>query len=323
MKKRYLSLFFLIGLIFLFLDISKVKCDPGNVQINSTHLNINRENFYPNETIEINGSWNIIEDYEGTCYSQFRIYNNTINNTIFPDYWLIWKSETFYERGEVFKNVSIPIQSLLENITFNGSIELYVTLYYFQFDLTNPNFEDFYNTTSFKIINEGYLELYSFNTNKDVFFPNDSLQIDALWTLEYYAPESSFTQFKIFYGPNFEELIPLWESEQYFDNGTISKIKNISINEIIDLENEDSIYLYIAFYYSYEDRYELEYSKYISNKTIEVNSSPGLNPNQNGNQYLSVLIPSGAIISVLTIGVILYLSKKNKSKKVEDIVIEF
>ncbi|MFO7796343.1 MAG: hypothetical protein R6W84_09330 [Promethearchaeia archaeon] len=322
MKKRYLSLFFLLGLIFLFLDISEIKGneeDQGNFQINSTNININRENFYPNETIEINGSWNIIEDYVGTCYSQFRIYNNTN----LPDYCLVWKSESFDERGEVFKNVSIPIQSLWENITFNGSIELYVTLYYHQYDPLNSNLEYFYNTTSFKIIKEGNLEFESFNINKDVFYSNDTIQIDALWTLEYYAPELIFTQFKIFNDPNFEGLIPLWESAQYLDIGTISKIINISISEIVNLENCDSINLYVSLFYSYQDRFGIQYSQYISNKTIEVNSSPEFNPNQKGNKYLSVLIPSGAIISILTIGIVLYLSKKNKSKKVEDIVIEF
>jgi len=320
MKKRYLSLFFLLGLIVLFLDISGIKGnegDYGNFQINSTNININRETFYPNETIEINGSWNIIEDYVGTCYSQFRVYNNTN-----LPYYVVWKSERFYERGEVFKNLTIPIQSLWKNITFNGSIELYVTLYYYQSDLLNSDLDHSYNITSFKIIQEGNLELYKLDINKEIFYPNDTIQIDALWTLEYYNPEICYIQFRIFNGLNFEELIPLWESEYYFDNGTISKNVNISIDEI-NLENLDSTDLYVTLHYSYYDRNEIQYSQYITNKTIEVNLSSEFNPNQNENKYLNVLIPSGAITSILTIGVVLYLSKKNKSKKVEEIVIEF
>jgi len=260
MKKRYLILIFLF--VFIFLNIVYVKADTGIIPYS---LNVNKEIFYPNETIEIDGSWQLYYDPPEVSYTQFRIYNNTE----FEDVHLVWKSDKFTDTGEVFKSGNISVSSLSGiNTSFEGSLNLYLTLYYY-FEDTLDWMSLFFFNESFKIISQASFELINFDINKELFHPNEALCINSSWNLVYNDPEISYTQFHLFNDTDFNNKSLIWQSYIFDKKGFNSQLVNISLNTFFNNSFDRSINIYVSLLYFYDDyRSSPPLEQYIVNKTI-------------------------------------------------------
>lgn len=260
MKKRNLILIFL--LTFLFLNIEDVKADSGIIPYS---LTLNKDIFYPNETIEIDGSWQLYYDPPEVSYTQFRIYNNTE----FEDIHLVWKSDKFNDTGDVFKSVNISVSSLSGiNTSFKGSLHLYLTLYYY-FEDTLDCMSLFFFNESFKVISHASFELINFDINKELFHPNEALCINSSWNLEYNDPEISYTQFHLFNNTDFNNKSLIWQSDIFNKKGFNSQLVNISLNTFFNDSFDRSKNISVSLLYFYDDyRSSPSLEQYIVNKTI-------------------------------------------------------
>ncbi|MBD3211996.1 MAG: hypothetical protein GF311_05235 [Candidatus Lokiarchaeota archaeon] len=319
MKRRYLLIFALLVSIF-WLDIPSARADPP---LNYS-LTINKSIFYPNETLNINGSWQIYRDQgEEGSYAQFRIYNNSEYNED-TNYFLIWNSSEYHEEGNVSKSENVSIQTLLDKCTFDGLINLYVILHFY---LANSRFVFYEFQLCEKQITileqEGAVELYNISTNKENFLPNETIEIETEWSLSYITPEISHIQLQIHNALPFGSESLLWESEFINTTGYVERSFMIVISNITNSPVKIPVQLYLTVYYFHTDINNVSNSLCLSYVIIGLSpfNSPSLY-NQ-GDPLLSILLPSGIGIGVAILGVVIYLNKRNKTKEVEEITIQF
>jgi hypothetical protein len=319
MKRRYLLIFALLVSIF-WLDIPSARADfPLNYS-----LTINKSIFYPNETLNINGSWQIIRDQgEEGSYAQFRIYNNSEydENT---NCFLIWNSSEYHDEGQVSKSENVFIQTLLDKCNFDGSINLYVILHFYLIDGISLFRQLQMCETKITLLEqEGAVELYNISTNKENFLPNETIEIETEWNLSYITPEISHIQLQIHNASPFGSESLLWESEVINTTGYVERSFMIVISNITNSPVKKPVQLYLTVYYFHTDINNVSNSLCLSYAIIRLSpfNSPSLH-NQ-GDPFLSILLPSGIGIGVAILGVVIYLNKRNKTKEVEEITIQF
>lgn len=315
MKRKYLIFTIVFGLTLL--NVPEVEGQTGIIPY---YIEIDDTIFYPNETIQINGSWELY--YSGTveCYTQFRIYNNSE----FEEIYLVWKSQKYNDTCKVFKSESIQILSILDiNTSFIGSIDLYLTLSYYCWDPPDIIDVNFFNQT-FKIIGKAYSHLEKMDINQNLFYPNETLTITTSWILDYNEPEICYTQVRIYNELSFNKNSLMWESNKFNATGYIQKFFKIPLQNLISFPINNSIDIYLTFYYYYEDINNIHKSVHLLNTTIQLRPYPISDyQSSDPHNYLSIIIPSGIGSIFLFIIIGLFLSKRDKTKKIEQITIDF
>lgn len=262
MKKRGIILIFLLS--FLFIDIDPVKC---NVGISSFSLEINKQNFYPDEILKINGSWEIYYEQEDKCYLQYRIYNNSD----YEEMYLVWKSDRYNETGQFNKKLNLSLDSILPiDWSITESIDLYVTLYYHLIDYPDT-ITKYLANESLKVTIRPSFQFENLELNKNIFYPNESVQIESKWNLDYYEQEVCFTQLQIFNDSMFTNQTLLWKSEQFNERGVITKALDLPIEDLIDVDLlfPGSIDLNVALSYRLVNHSRF-ITGYYGNKTFKV-----------------------------------------------------
>jgi hypothetical protein len=318
MKRRYLPIFALLVSVF-WLGIPSARAYlPQNCS-----LTTNKSVFYPNETLSINGSWELNCSGGGESYAQFRIYNNSEYNKS-TDCFLIWNSSEYYDEGQVSKSENVSIQTLLEKCTFDGSITLYVILHFYLIDEFMLFIEHQECERQITILEqEGAVEIYNISTNRQNFLPNETIEIETEWCLSYITPEISYIQLQIHNAFPFDSESLLWESEFINTTGYVERSFMINVSNLTSSPINKPVQLYLTVYYFHTDINNVSNSLYLSNNIIKLFpfSSPSLY-NQ-GDPLLSILLPSGIGIGVGILGVVIYLNKRNNTKEVEEITIQF
>ncbi|TXT66392.1 MAG: membrane protein of unknown function [Promethearchaeota archaeon] len=135
MKKRYIA--------FILLSLFGILVLEGFQNANATfsyEIDVNKDSFYEDETIILNGSWYIPETAVDNQVS-VRIYNSTT----FETGNLVWMSELFTQKGYISVLLTIPISSLNLNLSA-GAADFYITSYIFY--LEEPfNINNFFPNT--------------------------------------------------------------------------------------------------------------------------------------------------------------------------------
>ena len=127
MRKKYAIIFPILIVMQLFSVINLV----GAFNCNLITLDTNQTEYYINEDIEINASWDLNYNiYNETAFIQIHILD------IFDQ--IIWNSSKYNQIGTYVKNWTVNTENF--NLNFeNSSYILYIKffVYYFQIDTTN------------------------------------------------------------------------------------------------------------------------------------------------------------------------------------------
>ncbi len=227
------------------------------------YLNTDREVYYLDESIKINASWDkeqIPDDPPNEeSFFQIQILNYS--------YDILWNSSRFYENGDdIEKNFTLSIENDLDLIIEGQSIYLTVCLFYF---CSDPPIEGHYNNKTIKILREGNFSIAELNFNRNIFYPDEFLEINMtyglLYDLEY---ETSYIEFRLFNTTN--EL--LWNSSKFYQEGVnIEKNLTIPVQSFINYDFNSSLSLKITIYYYYKSLISsIEKQGYFCNTTIEI-----------------------------------------------------
>ena len=114
-----------------------------------------------------------------------------------------------------------------------------------------------------------YCQLFYLETDKEIYYNDEIIKINASWDLDYEIGDSSHVQIKIFNESN--DLI--WFSPRYSEKGNSNKIWNVVINELnITFKNPSNI-LNITFFYYITPDIGSFLEPMIQIKTIKRNTS--------------------------------------------------
>jgi len=285
------------------------------------YFTTNRGIYYINENMEINSSWNKDSGPWENSSLQIRILDS--------EYDIVWNSSEFYENGDnIEKNFTLSIENDLD-LTFEGqSTYLTVSLFYFA---TDPLFEGYLdNNITIKILKEGNFSIADLNFNRNIFYPDEILEINMTYELLYdLEDEISYIEFRVF--NNNKEL--LWNSSKFNEEGTlIERNLTIPIHNLILCGFSRSISLNITLYYYYKSLIRpIEKQEYFCDTIIKVIKKESsilpfmfdLNTNSNEIKVtnFSIIILLTSVIPFTSIIVILLVTKKRKI--LEDITIEY
>jgi hypothetical protein len=279
-------------------------------------LNLNKNVFYPDETIEIFAAWQMSYNLEyETSIVQIRIYN--LSNT------LIWKSSKYNESKD---NLILNLKISQLN-TSKKETSCYISLYHYYNSSIGPlEKHAYYCNETVEIIEKGNFTPIELNLNKNVFYPDETIEIFAAWQMSYNLEyETSIVQIRIY---NLSNTL-IWKSSKYNESKD-NLILNLKISQLNTSKKETSCYISLYHYYN---------SSIINlqNITFQLNNSFIIK--QKENKYVPYfdnlistsrkgLIYENNIIIILVsaipftfIGLIIFFTKKRKN--VEEITIEY
>ncbi|TXT64785.1 MAG: hypothetical protein BAJALOKI1v1_520011 [Promethearchaeota archaeon] len=251
--------------ILYFREKTGIKSSDHGFDVN--FLTSDKEVYYNNESIEINCSWDKIQDPDNPpneeTYFQMRILT--------PTHSIVWSSERFYENGMgIQKDFVLSIENDLNVI---HSTNLTISLYYYA--SANPATESYNHNTTIIILKEGNISISEMNLNKQVYYASEEITIHLIYDLSYDLEyEDSYIEFEIFNST--QDLI--WNSSRFYENGNnIEKIVNITIQDL-NLKINKSTLINITLHYYYQSNIRpLKKEYYFQNSTLEIVENPQFN----------------------------------------------
>ena len=199
--------------------------------------------YYLDETIEINATYDLYYNISTEIsYVQVQIYDD-LND-------LLWNSSEYHALGTHQITFAVNIEDL-EIHFFEDNLSLFIKFYYY-FEAPPTLGSGIVKDTLEVIIqdNQPYCRIFAFNTEKETYHENETLEITAYWDLCYNPNE------EIFYGQIqlYDETSSLlWNSTKLPERGVHFTSWYIPVQNLsIELDNE-TINLNVKFYYFYDD----------------------------------------------------------------------
>ncbi len=206
------------------------------------YLNTDKDEYFIDETVILNASWTL--DYESNplyndVFMQACLFNDSDS--------LIWNSSEYRDLTTV-QIVEPIILSDLSLSELNTTCTVKLRLYYFFYenDTDDLYLEDY--TCSFNVTKRGSscINVHYLNTDKEAYFTDNVLHLNASWTLNYTAqspPVDAFIQICLLNSTDYL----IWNSSEYHD------ITTMQVNEEFILSTMD---LYLsknstAFYFKF------------------------------------------------------------------------
>ena len=300
-------------------DDHSINGEPhlSEYELSSYNLTTDRDVYYPNETIHINASWDLLHDNmssNGKAYLEVRIYD---------DAELLWNSDEYNETGyDIQHNLSVPIQDLVGKIDEDKLLT--VTLFYYAENSFYPPISDNLNRTKeIKVIEYGNSTIKSLGLERITFFSNESLIFNLSWDLFYHTEyESSYIQVRIVNTSH--DLV--WNSSRISERGKgLSLILNVSIRDVFG-EGGFCVTLRVGCFYFYKSLIRpIQRSETYLNTTLNIikcEVPQEKNTQTNVENAVPFVLFFGITIAILILSGI-FAKLRKKEILARDIVIEY